>query len=288
MLDSSRASSLRSLPFGFRIRFPHGNGELGQDEEWFEFDLDGETRRLRIHDYAGLYRVPGLYEALVYGELACKSPVRLANLFDAILADQGIDPADLRVLDLGAGNGMAAEELAKIRVGHFVGLDLIPEAALAADRDRPALFADYLVADVSNLDVDEDALLQDHQLNCLVTVAALGFGDIPPIAFGTAFNSITPKGWLGITIKEDFLSSEDDSGFARLLKMMIDQKIIEVQGHQRYCHRLSIRGEKIFYIAIVARKQRHIPLSLFDTIDDLAVTKFGDTDPSHAAMFLGA
>ncbi|MEE8476834.1 MAG: hypothetical protein V3S19_00610, partial [Gemmatimonadales bacterium] len=53
----------------FHIRVPGASGKLDQDEEWFEFDLDGRTRRLRIHDYADMYRVPGLYEALVYGKL---------------------------------------------------------------------------------------------------------------------------------------------------------------------------------------------------------------------------
>ena len=93
-----------------------------------------------------------------------------------------------------------------------------------------------------------------------MTAAALGFGDIPPGAFARAFNLIATKGWLAMTIKEDFLDPQgDDSGFARLLRSLIDKGIIEIQAHQRYCHRLSIDGQQLFYVAVVARKTADIP-----------------------------
>jgi SAM-dependent methyltransferase len=284
---ASPQSSLFSGLSGFNIRFPDRSGDLDQDEEWFEFAVDGRARRLRLHDYADLYRVPGLYEALVYDKLACRSPRRLANLFAAVLADAGIDARDLRVLDLGAGNGIVAEEFAKLGVRQLVGLDLLGEAELAATRDRPGLYADYLVADLSTADESEMERLEKYRLNCLVTVAALGFGDIPPEAFANAFNAIVPNGWLGMTIKEDFLAAEDQSGFGRFVKAMVDQGIVEIQAHQRYCHRLSIAGEKLYYVAVVARKRRDIPASLLGEPGTRRDRAVNHEKGGHVGLLLG-
>lgn len=254
----------------FHIRFPAGTADLDQNEEWFEFDLDGRTRRLRIHDYADMYRVPGLYEALIYGKLRCNSPRRMADLLASVLSDWPEDLTEFRVLDLGAGNGIVAEELQARGVETIVGVDLLPEAALAAHRDRPGVYSDYVVADLCNLDPRDRRRLEKADLNCLITVAALGFGDIPPEAFATAFNLLATNGWLGMTIKEDFLESSDDSGFARLVKQMIDSGIVDIQAHQRFRHRLSLAGEPLFYIAIVARKTGDIRQSLLGRINGRA------------------
>lgn len=287
MPAASPQSSLFKSPSGFEIRFPERSDDLNQDEEWFEFQLDGRPRKLLIHDYAELYSIPGLYEALVYDKLACKSPLRLANLLAAVLTDWRAEPKDLRVLDLGAGNGIVAEELGKLGVQHLVGLDLLTEAEHAAHRDHPGLYADYLVTDLSSPSQGDITRLENHQLNCLVTVAALGFGDIPPEAFSTAFNSITPSGWLGMTIKDEFLDPADKSGFSRFVKAMIDQQIIEIQAYQRYCHRLSIDGERLLYVAIVARKKRDVPTSLLREVNecrDAATNNHKNAD--HITMLL--
>jgi predicted TPR repeat methyltransferase len=244
----------------FAIRFHKVSNELSQDEEFFEFRHAGETRQLRIHDYADIFGVPGLYEALVYDELQCTSPTRLADLLSITIADWPGRAGDLRVLDLGAGNGILAEELRQVGIGHIVGLDLLPEAALAAKRDRPFAYDDYIVADLTALPAEQEQRLQNARLDCLVTAAALGFGDIPPEAFAAAFNLVTTEGWLAMTIKEDFLDPQgDDSGFAHLLRSLITEGTIEIQAWQRYCHRLSIDGEQIFYLAVVARKTADIP-----------------------------
>ncbi|MCA9295250.1 MAG: class I SAM-dependent methyltransferase, partial [Phycisphaerales bacterium] len=165
-----------------------------------------------------------------------------------------------RVLDLGAGNGIVAEELRRVGVGHIVGLDLLPEAALAARRDRPDVYDDYVVADLTALTPEQELSVRTERLDCLVTAAALGFGDIPPRAFAAAFNLIEPEGWLAMTIKEDFLDPRgDDSGFSQFLRSLIDDGIIEIQAHQRFCHRIAHDGEKLFYLAVIARKTADIP-----------------------------
>lgn len=260
----------------FDIRFHTAADDLTQDRESFEFKYNGENRELRIHDYAELYRIPGLYEALVYDALKCASPPRLASLLADVVRDWPITAEELRVLDLGAGNGIVAEELRKVGVGHIVGLDLLPEAKMAAERDRPKAYDDFVVADLTSLSPDDETRLERARFNALVTAAALGFGDIPPTAFRTAFNYVCDGGWLAMTIKEDFIDPEgDDSGFARMLRHAIADDIIDIQAHLRYCHRLSIDGEQLFYVALIARKTSDIPASFDETADVVTFPRDG-------------
>jgi len=246
-------------PDRFNIRFPEGENEFQQDDEWFEFDHDGQTKRFRVHDYAGLYNIPGLYEALVYKALKCSSPTRVTDLLVNVLKDWPMGATDLRILDLGAGNGIVGEILKRAGAEAVVGLDLLPEAKISTERDRPDVYDDYVVADLTALSREDEQRIRQYKLNCLTTVAALGFSDIPPLAFATAFNLLDEKGWMAITIKEDFLDRNDDSGFCRLIRAMIDHGIVEPQAHHRYCHRTSVTGEQLFYIALICRKTRHIP-----------------------------
>ena len=52
---------------------------------------------------------------------------------------------ELRAFDLGAGNGVVGEELRARGVTVVAGADGVPEARDAAHRDRPGLYAHYLV-----------------------------------------------------------------------------------------------------------------------------------------------
>src|SRR5690606_1773650 len=94
----------------FEMRFPDLDG-LSQDEEWCEVKLDGEWRRIRFHDYNEIFSVPGLYETIFYRILRCTSPTRVASLLRELLDEAQQRPHDLRVLDVGAGNGMVGAAL---------------------------------------------------------------------------------------------------------------------------------------------------------------------------------
>ena len=57
---------------------------------------------------------------------------------------------EMRALDFGAGNGISGECLAdKFDCGALIGLDIVPEAQAAALRDRPEIYNDYYVMDLS-------------------------------------------------------------------------------------------------------------------------------------------
>jgi len=139
-----------------------------------------------------------------------------------------------------------------------VGVDIIQAAAEATDRDRPDVYEDFLVLDLT--DIPQDALedLEERRFNCMTTVAALGFGDIPPDAFAAAFNLIEDGGHVAFTIKEDFMAHADDTGFSGLIRHALDDGTLVLERDRRYQHRLSVTGEPLYYMAVVAEKRRDL------------------------------
>jgi len=248
-----------------RIPFPNlAAHKLAPDEAFFYIvDSDGERRRLRFHDYSKIYDIPGLYEQLFYDRLKCNSPFKVAEILHSAV-DQSFETfTELRVLDLGAGNGLMGEALKKYGVSRMVGVDIIEDAKMATERDRPHLYDAYYVADFCDLSEDQREEFNSWSLNCLTTVAALGFGDIPPKAFMEAFNVIQPKGWVAFNIKETFLNSSDEGGFSQMIRELIFSKYLDVYHLERYRHRLSIEGEPLYYYALAARKNADIPHEYF-------------------------
>jgi predicted TPR repeat methyltransferase len=233
------------------VRFPPNGDGLDQDEEWLEVEHDGRKSRVLFHDYATIYSIPGLYERLFYDTLHCESPEAVCGL----LADQ-VDLRDLTILDVGAGNGMVGEELARRGVRSIVGIDIIEEAKMAAERDRPGVYDAYHVLDLTDLPADTRTELEARRFNCLITVAALGFGDMPPEAFSAAYDLVEDGGWVAFNIKSRFLADDEEpTGFAQLIGQMEDEGRLEVLADRRYRHRISVTGEPLYYVAIVGRKR---------------------------------
>ncbi len=250
------------------VTFPQSDaadaGTPSQDEEIAEFVLDGERRRARLHDYADLYNVPGLYETLIYDKLQCRSPSRVVWLLEDVLTDLEIPMSDLRVLDVGAGNGVVGDELVAAGAELVVGLDIIPEARTAADRDRPEVYADYVVADLLDLSEADEKTLRRMRLNALVLVGALGFGDMPAPAFVKAMDLISSEGWIAFNIEEGFFRGKRTTDFSNLIASLNHDGIIRYEATHRYRHRISVAGKPIHYIAVVARKMRDLPDDIMD------------------------
>jgi 2-polyprenyl-3-methyl-5-hydroxy-6-metoxy-1,4-benzoquinol methylase len=241
----------------FAVEFPDDVAR-DQDHEWCRVTVNGATRKIRFHDYHEIYSVPGLYECLFYEHLACCSPQVVRELLEDALAATGVPSSTLRVLDLGAGNGMVGEQLAELGADMITGVDLLPEAAAAAERDRPGVYDDYLVLDLTELSDARRSELRERRFNALVSVAALGFGDIPPRAFAEAFNLVSDGGWIAFNIKEDFLDDGEPTGFSRLIGRLLDTGIVEKSGEKVYRHRLSTNGDPLDYVALVGVKQSSI------------------------------
>ena len=236
--------------------------EMPQDREWCDVMVAGKRRRIRFHDYHEIYGIPGLYEKLFYEKLGCCSPSRVVQLLEELLVEFGDDPRALRVLDLGAGNGMVGDELYARQVQRIVGIDLLREAKEAAGRDRPEVYHNYLAVDLTELPKEVEEYLRGQRFNCLITVAALGFKDIAPTALIKALDLVDTRSWVALTIKEDFLREQDDSGFATLIRQLNRDEILQIQAYRRFRHRFSITGDPLFYIAMVARKLADVPEAL--------------------------
>lgn len=242
------------------IRFPQIDGYApSQDREWCEVLVGGKRFRVRFHDYAEVYKIPGFYEELFYERLKCCSPSRVVRLLEDVMCEFGEEPSELRVLDVGAGNGMVGDELEARGTDQIVGVDIIPEAREAASRDRPNVYEDYLVTDLVHLPESHEELLRSKKPNCLSTVAGLGFGDIPSAGFAKALDLIGVPGWVAFNIKEAFLDESDTTGFCKLIRQLTRERIIQIQAYRRYRHRLSIGGEPLYYVAVIAKKLRDLP-----------------------------
>ena len=251
----------------YRIQFPPADvRELCQDEVYFYLQTERGRERIRLHDYDRIFAVPGLYEQVVYDRLRCQSPTTVVDVLRSSVSQSSQHLNGLRVLDLGAGNGMVGEELKKHGVSRLVGADIIPQAKDATERDRPGTYDAYYVADFANLSDEDRKEMNSWSLDCLVCVAALGFGDIPAIAFLEAFNMIADSGWIAFNIKETFLDHSDDSGFSQLIRELIFSEYLDLYHLRRYRHRFSIEGEPLYYFALGGKKNADVPLSFVESI----------------------
>jgi SAM-dependent methyltransferase len=237
------------------VEMPRIDGSTpDQDAEWCLVHTDAGTRRIRFHDYDEIYAVPGLYERLFYDELRCTSPRVVRRLIEDTLEDREIPAEELSVLDVGAGNGMVAEQLDDLGAGTIVGVDIIEEAAAAAERDRPGLYDDYRVMDLTDPPREDDRALRATGFNCLTSVAALGFGDIPPAAFSRALEYVEPGGLVAFTLRDRFADAHEPGSFGELVGRLHDEGALEPIAERRYRHRLSVTGEPLHYVAYVADK----------------------------------
>jgi len=252
-----------------RIQFPKPeSSKLAQDEAYFYLQENENQRRIRFHDYDKIYQVPGLYEQIFYERLKCTSPAKVSTILESAVRQSSDHLSELRILDFGAGNGMMGEALKKHGVSRLIGVDIIQEAYEATIRDRPGLYDAYYVEDFTKVGEEVREDITSWQCDCMVTVAALGFGDIPTRAFIEAFNIINEMGWVAFNIKESFFDSSDESGFSTLIRNLMFSKYLDVHHIERYRHRLSIEGEPLYYFAIAGRKMADIPDAFMKHVAD--------------------
>ncbi|NDJ79046.1 MAG: methyltransferase [Chloroflexi bacterium] len=249
----------------YNIQFPPIDAtHVDQDQAYFYLVENGHKDHVQFHDYARIYDMPGLYEQLYYERLKCNSPQKVTAALRHTIDVNKEHFSEMKVLDFGAGNGMMGEELKRIGVARLVGVDILPEAKTAAERDRPGVYDEFYVRDFLQLTPDEIAEFEAWNLNALTTVAALGFGDIPPMAFIQALNLIAQEGWVAFNIKETFLYNTDTTGFSRLIRELIFSEYLNLNHLERYRHRLSIEGSPLHYFSVVCWKKAHVPLEFLE------------------------
>ncbi len=215
---------------------------------------DGTTDRFRLHEYERVYAIPGLYEEVVQRRLLSASATILAERLVACAADAGTAAGDLAVFDLGAGNGVSGEELRARGVRVLVASDSIAAARDAAQRDRPGLYAEYLVGDTDDLPQVE-GLIREHRLNALVAAGALGLGHISADSFHRLWSAFPPGSWFSVSLHED-LAAPGGSDFGDYLVGFEERADGgDILVREPFRHRLTMAGEPITYVAIVARKR---------------------------------
>lgn len=241
------------------IHFPTVDNTISQDREFCIIKMDGVEKKIRFHDYHEIFSIPLLYEKIFYEHLKCCSPKMVCESLKKVVQEAGVESKDLSVLEIGAGNGMVGEELRLIGIPRVVGIDILIEAKIAAYRDRSHVYEDYFVVDLTDVPETIEKKIRQKKLNTLVSVAALGFDDLPPRAYAEAFNMIEKTGWIAFNIKDAFLSENDPSGFSRLIRNMIRHGIVTVREQKKYQHRVAIDETPLYYYAIVGRKNSDIP-----------------------------
>lgn len=240
---------------------------LSQDQAFFYLlGDDGKQKKIDFHDYGQIYQSPGLYEQIFYDRLRCTSPQVVTDILHKAVASEQKNFTELRVLDFGAGNGLMGDALGEYGISRLVGADIEPEAKVAAYRDRPGLYDGYYVEDFTELSSKSAEELEGWSFNCLTTVAALGFGDIPVKAFMQAMNLVDKQGWIAFNIKETFLKPSDNSGFSSFIRSLMLSDYLDIHFIERYRHRVSIEGVPLFYYAVVAKKTQHIPENMIKGI----------------------
>jgi hypothetical protein len=247
------------------IQFPKTDAShLDQDKAFFHLITEDKKEKILLHDYGRIYDIPGLYEQLYYERLKCCSPEKVAEALKHTIEVNNDIFSTMKVLDFGAGNGMMGEELKKTGVARLVGVDILDEAKNATLRDRPGIYDEYYVKDFTNLSDKEKKEIKSWNLNALITVAALGFGDIPPQAFVQALNLVDTEGWVAFNIKETFLYNKDTTGFSKLIRELIFSEFLKIFHLERYMHRISIEGNPLYYFIVVCWKQNDIPVDFLE------------------------
>ena len=135
------------------VAYPPKACMVEQNEAYFDLVTGSGRERIRIHEYDRVFDVPGLYEEVVYNKLQCDSPNVITDLLKESMQAHAESGIPLRVLDFGAGNGIVGEYLQEaLETETIVGVDIIDEAKKAVQRDRPDIYDDYYVMDLSDVD----------------------------------------------------------------------------------------------------------------------------------------
>jgi hypothetical protein len=227
----------------------------GQDEETFVVrHADRTEERIRLHDYDRVYAIPGLYEEVVQQQLECASPATIVAKLAEATADDGRDAGDVRVLDVGAGNGVIGEGLREAGFRVPVASDALVEARDAAERDRPGLYAEYVIDDGTVEAFGKIAgAIRRHELNALTCAAALGPGHIPLERLVAIWGLMPAGSYLALTASSA-LVAEWGGAQQALNAVSGDDAPTEVLVAEPFRHRLLMRGGSVDYDVIVGRK----------------------------------
>ncbi|EAW38069.1 class I SAM-dependent methyltransferase [Lyngbya sp. PCC 8106] len=245
----------------FQIRLPDNIENLPINEEYFFITENDKERRLKLHDYAEVYRIPGLYNYLALEKLHYLSPEVMASLLTEKLKNSGESVEELKLLELGAGSGLFGQAIAKRGVTSIIGIDIVPEAAEATRRDCPGVYENYFVEDLTQLSTATHDILKQQKLNGFVCCSALSEGHIPVKAFATGMNLIKDGGWVLFNVaKTSYECEENCPEFVNFYRQAVEKDYLKIHRTKSYLHRRFFNGQPLEYVAILAIKETDIPI----------------------------
>jgi hypothetical protein len=241
---------------GFTVEIPpQADPQTGRERILVHFD-DGRTEELRLHDYDRVYALPGLYEEVVQRRLDCRSPEEIASMLAGATDGLGWDRSQVRVLDVGAGNGISGEALAALGMRPAVATDLEPAAREAALRDRPDVYDAYLITDLVAPSPSQGRTIAELAPNALTCVAPVGAGPrhIPPAALVTATRLLAPDAVIAYMREA---TDEPDLVTERMwLAELEGVTRAEELARRRYRHRYTVNRRALMMEGVVWRVSR--------------------------------
>ncbi|MGD1804095.1 class I SAM-dependent methyltransferase [Dapis sp. BLCC M126] len=245
----------------FQIRLPDSIENLPINEEYVFITENGQERRLKLHNYGEIYSIPGLYNYLAVEKLAYRSHQVMATLLTENLKNSGESVEELKLLELGAGSGLFGQEVAQLGVKSIIGIDIVPEAAEATQRDSPGVYENYFVEDLTQLSKSTSDFLKEKKLNGFVCCSALSEGHIPVKAFATGMNLIQNQGWVLFNVAKTSYECEDNCPeFVNFYRQAVEKGYLKIHSTEFYLHRRFLNGKPLEYVAILAKKQINIPV----------------------------
>ena len=242
---------------GYIAELPEqGDPAIGQELILVHHD-DGRTEELRLHDYARVYSLPGLYEQIVHERFLCRSPEELATMLSGAVDRLGWDRRTVRVIDLAAGNGISGEALRAHGLHPVLGTDIVPEARVAALRDRPAVYDSYEVLDLLNLQPAQERALGALQANAVSCVAPVGTAgqQLPPLALTAVAKRLAADALIAY-LHDPTLGVPDEVTPELWARELGTSTRAELLTERRYLHRYTLTGEPYEMIGMVWRVRR--------------------------------
>jgi hypothetical protein len=241
---------------GFTVEIPpQPDPETGHERILVHFD-DGATEELRLHDYDRVYALPGLYEEVVQRRLDCRSPDEIASMLAGATDRLGWERSQVRVLDIGAGNGISGEALAALGMRPVIATDLEPAAREAALRDRPGVYDAYLITDLVALSPSEERAIAELAPNALTCVAPVGAGrqHVPPAALVMAVRLLAPDAL--IAYMRDATDEPDPVTEQMWIGELEGVERAQELSRRRYRHRYTVNRHPMLMEGVVWRVSR--------------------------------
>ncbi len=230
-----------------------GEPEIGNELIKVRYD-DGRTEEVRLHDYARLFAIPGLYERIVQDRLDCRSPAQIASMLADAVDDIGWDRARVRVIDVAAGNGISGEALLAQGLAPVLGTDIVPTARDAALRDRPSVYDSYETLDLLALTDEQQRTIAALGANALACVAPVGTGSqqLPPAALAAVARLLADDALIAY-MHDPTLGVPDQVTPELWREHLGDDVEAERLECRRYLHRRTITGQPYEMDGVIVR-----------------------------------